>query len=100
MLSETFIYENSHRPNRPNRLDWGRISRYQKLSNKLMVDFMDLIDWRYAVRYQVIDEAVLSKYLARFNIYELCNNVDWYAIMRYQKVSAKFVDHYAYYNAL
>lgn len=50
------------------KLNFTKISKYQKLSNSFIEDFADLLEWNYISEYQNIDEYLLYKFKHRLNL--------------------------------
>jgi len=55
------------------KVDWGYISIYQKLSREFIREFQDNIHWLYISRYQELSKDFLK---------EFENKVDWGAIIK------------------
>jgi len=75
ILSEQFIERFQ------DKLDWGTVSRYQKLSEPLIERVKDKVDWEYISIFQKLSEPFIEKFAA---------NVHWGFINRYQDLSVTF----------
>lgn len=51
-----------------NKLNWKKISKYQKLSREFISDFADKLEWNYISEYQNITEDILYKFKDRLNL--------------------------------
>ena len=75
-LSENFIIEYQ------SKINWVLISRYQKLSENLICEFKTNVDWDFISCYQSLSEDFIRKFK---------NEVDWDCISKYQKLSEEFI---------
>ena len=66
-----------------NKVNWGRISEYQKLSEEFIEKFRDKIDWGWISEYQKLSEEFIEKFQ---------DKVDWYGISINQKLSEEFIE--------
>lgn len=66
---------------KPDKIDWDNISRYQKLSPSFMKTYADDLDWVTMSRYQILPEYLIEIYQYR---------VDWTDIMKYQTLTDQF----------
>ena len=64
------------------KVDWGWISTYQKLSEYFIKEFQDKVDWNLISEYQKLSE---------YFIKEFQDKVDWDWISGYQKLSENFI---------
>src|SRR3990167_1011589 len=60
----------------PNRLDWGWVSEYQKLTAAELREFKDRLDWGWVSQCQKLTAADLREFKDR---------LDWGWVSRYQK---------------
>ena len=75
-LSEEFIREFK------DQVNWSGISIYQKLSEELIREFKDQVDWSYISKYQKLSEEFIR---------EFKDKVDWDRISKYQKLTEEFI---------
>ena len=75
-LSEDFIREFKY------KVDWDYISEYQKLSQDFIREFKDKVDWGYISVNQKLSEDFIR---------EFKNKVNRYCISKYQKLSEDFI---------
>ena len=61
-----------------NTVDWGYVSRYQKLSEKFIEEHKGLVDWGYVSQYQQLSEKFIKEHK---------DLVDWNKIATHQKIS-------------
>ena len=71
---------------RGDKLDWDRISTYQKLSEEFMIQFADKLDWNQISKYQKLSE----EFMIQFQ-----DKLDWNWISIYQKLSEEFMIQFA-----
>ena len=84
---------------------WGRISKYQHLSEDFIREFKDKVDWYYISKYQHLSEDFIREFKDMVNwecistyqhlsedfIREFKDKVDWGWISRYQHLSEDFI---------
>ncbi len=68
------------------KVDWGYISRFQKLSEELIEKYADKVIWYRISEYQKLSEEFIEKYI---------DKVDWDCISKFQTLSEEFIEKYA-----
>jgi hypothetical protein len=64
------------------KVDWSRISKFQKLSEGFIREFKDKVDWFWISKFQNLSEGFIRKFK---------DKVNWYCISKYQKLSEDFI---------
>ena len=64
------------------KVDWGWISTYQKLSEYFIKEFQDKVDWDWISGYQKLSENFIREFQEK---------VDWVWISQCQKLSEEFI---------
>ena len=64
------------------KINWGCISRYQKLSEEFISEFRNMVNWCFISDYQKLSEDFMCKFQER---------VDWWLICEYQTLSESFI---------
>ena len=64
------------------KINWGCISQFQKLSEEFILEFKYKVDWFYISKFQKLSEEFIRK---------LQNKVNWGCISAYQKLSKNFI---------
>ena len=87
------------------KVDWDRISEYQKLSEEFIREFKGKVDWYWISIYQKLSEEVIREFKDKVNWYgiscnqklneefirEFIDKVDWSGVSRYQKLNEEFI---------
>jgi len=89
------------------KIDWGRISMYQELSEEFMHEFQDYLDWGFISEYQSLSEKFMEEHqdkiywchlhsnMSEEFIEKLEHRISWYNVSRYQNLSEKFIEKHA-----
>ena len=66
--------------------EWHMISKYQKLSEKFIIEFQDKVSWEDISCFQILSKDFIRKFK---------DKIDWYFLTRYHKLSDSFREEFA-----